>query len=61
MELQYGIVDDKGNEIIKCIYDELNKINDGHFIAKRGSKYGVIDRLNNLLIDCNYTGITNFQ
>lgn len=61
MELQYGIVDDKGNEIIKCIYDELNKIHDGHFIAKRGSKYGVIDSLNNLLIDCNYTGITNFQ
>jgi len=46
------------DEIVPPIYDELDKYKDGHLIATLNNQYGIIDTLNNVVIEMQNLKIT---
>ncbi len=57
---KFGIVDPKGNEIIPIIYDKISFFNDGLAAARKGSKWGYLDRRNMVKIPFKYDIPGNF-
>ena len=56
-----GFVDITGKEIIPCIFDEINFINEGLAAAKKGNKEGFIDINGNLVLACPYSDLNFFS
>ncbi len=54
----YGLMSVSGEIIIKPEYQELNEINNGYFMAKKGTQYGVIDVQNNVKLYFGYLSIS---
>lgn len=60
--LKYGFVDYNGNEIVQCLYDEVDESFDMLFPnlckVKQGGKYGFIDRAGKVAIPLKYDEIS---
>jgi hypothetical protein len=58
----YGLVDYKGKEIIKPIYDSIsNAKKDNLFIVEQGGKYGIINEKGKILIKPIYKSINTYS
>ena len=53
-ERRYGALDLKGHWVIPPTYDNLESFKDGLAIARRGEKYGLIDKQGRVVIDFKY-------
>lgn len=51
---KYGFVNEKGEEIIQCMYDIADNFSKGLAMVKENNKYGVIDKQGNKVIPCIY-------
>jgi len=51
---KYGVVDEKGNEVIPLKYDDANWWNNGLVLVKLSGKYGFIDEKGNEVIPPKY-------
>ncbi len=51
---KWGIVDDKGEVVIRAKYDRLEYLGDGEFSAKKGDKYGIINAKDESIIDFDF-------
>lgn len=51
---KYGVVDDKGNTVIRPKYEYINNIGNGQFSVLKNSKWGVVDNQDNIVIDFMY-------
>lgn len=61
---KWGILDDKGNEVIPCKYDVISNFdNKGYALVGdyTEQKFGMIDKDNNLVIPINYTYLIPFN
>lgn len=58
--LQFGFVNSKGQEIVPCIYDEIENFSDGLAAVKSRLKWGFIDKLGNQVISCIYESVQSF-
>lgn len=57
-----GVVDSKGNLIIKPEFDHIDPAHPGFFIVKKGKKAGLFDRTGKMLIEAKeYTSIEPFE
>lgn len=54
----YGVMTTEGTIVIQNIYEDLIQIDNGYMIAKKDSRYGIIDSSNNEKLYFNYTYIT---
>lgn len=55
---KYGIVDNSGNEIIKCEYKFLTyKSNYPYIIVCKDTGYGLMDKKGNIICDCIYKSL----
>jgi len=53
--LKGGYIDNEGNEVIPCIYNRVQKFKDNKArVTIDGTKYGIIDRENNTVLDFKY-------
>jgi len=57
----YGAIDENGNEIIPCIYSDLEDFENGYAVAKKGDYYGIISNKNGIAIPFEYDEICNFH
>lgn len=55
-ESKFGVINDKGEVIIRAKYDGLKNIGKGEFIAKKGDKVGVINAKDATIINFDYDG-----
>lgn len=57
---KYGLIDFKGNVVVKAIYDELDSISykEGAFLVKKDDKYGVINDKGKVVLDLKYDSIS---
>lgn len=51
---KYGVVDDKGNTVIRPKYEYINNIGNGQFSVLKNGKWGVVDNQDNIIIDFVY-------
>ena len=58
-EMYYGLLNNKGEEIIHQIYDELIAVNEKGIIARKDNLYGLLSYSNDTLIDFVYSNIRN--
>jgi hypothetical protein len=56
-EKKTGLMDSTGKEVIPCVYDAIYLKKLGNYIAKKGSKWGLISSTNQELISFNYDNI----
>ncbi len=54
----YGEMNTSGEITIEAKYQYLKETKDGTYIAKLNDKFGVIDNLQNISLEFNYTGLT---
>lgn len=54
----YGEMNTSGEVTIEAKYQYLKETKDGTYIAKLNDKFGVIDNLQNINLEFNYTGLT---
>ena len=47
-----------GEVTLEAKYQDLKETEEGTYIAKQNDKYGIIDELQNVYVEFNYTGIT---
>ena len=53
---KYGLCDEKGNEIIRPLFDDV-EVSRGEFVVRMGIMKGLLDSTGKLLIPFEYTGI----
>ena len=58
---KYGFVDDKGKEIIPCIYDDANSFSEGYATVVKDEKTGVVDKNGKLVVPYKYDYIGDFS
>ena len=51
---KYGVIDNKGDEIIPLIYDSIEYFPDGMLKVKENHKYGILAKNGGKLISCSY-------
>lgn len=54
----YGVMSTDGTIVIENKYEDLQKLDNGYFIAKKDGRYGIIDSEENEKIYFNYTSIS---
>ena len=52
----YGVIDEKGNEIVPCKYDAIEYFSDGLAVVRSEDKYGCINEKGELVIPCEIMG-----
>lgn len=56
-----GLVDNNGKQVIDVKYKEIKKLNDdyknGYIVVDENDKYGVVDCINNIVLELNYSMI----
>lgn len=57
LENHYGFVDIKGNQVINCMYEDVNWFRNDITIAKYEGKYGTIDMNNKIIIPFIYDSL----
>lgn len=55
-----GFVDSQGNEIVKCVYDNVLPFNNGVAIVSKSDKFGLLDIDGNLILPVKYSQITSW-
>lgn len=58
---KYGIMSPMQEDITGFIYDNVHKIKQGEYKAKKENKWGVIDTLGNVLLPFEYDTIGNYE
>ena len=51
---KYGVVDNKGNTVIRPKYDYIYNIGNGQFSVSKNGKWGIVDNQDNIIIDYLY-------
>ena len=59
--LKWGIIDSKGNTIIRFMYDDFEGFGDGLFCFKKGEYYGYVDIYNQTIVPFIYPRATSFN
>ena len=58
---RYGFINEKGEEIIKTIYERIGRFEDGYANVKKGGKWGYIDKSGKNLTGFIYEEALSFQ
>lgn len=58
---KYGVVNTKGEEVIRAKYEKLFNIGNGRFIAQKEREFGIIDAEDNTVIDFDYDDIMLYK
>jgi len=58
---KWGYIDRENNMVVDAIYDYALPFYNGYAVVIRAKKCGIINRLGEEVVPCNYGGITNFH
>lgn len=60
-EMLYGYINNKGKEMIPCMYDYAGRFSEGVAVVRKDSKSGVIDKSGKVIVPLEYYEIDNCE
>lgn len=58
---KYGLINQKGDVVIQCIYDSIEKLDNKLNVVSNGSLLGIVDNNGNTILDCKCDSIGRFE
>ncbi len=60
---QWGFVNEEGQEVVPCQYDEVRDFEDGELMAavRRGGQWGFVNQEGQEVVPCRYDEVRDFR
>lgn len=58
---RFGLIDEKGDEVLPCEYDSITEVYDSYRIIKKNKKYGFVNLDGELKGDCKYNDFYHWR